>query len=80
MDILDYYEGDEYRREAVEVSILNPTKAMAETGETEDAIVYIWKDEYKHMLKGDWDQTGFEEKHIGSYVDLCQGIAAKEFY
>ena len=67
MVILDEYEGDEYRKEEVEVKVFLDTDRSAEAMETslEKALLYVWMDEYKHLLSGkEWNKEAFETKHF----------------
>eukprot|EP00890_Picochlorum_soloecismus_P000008 jgi/Picsp_1/1007/NSC_04491-R1_aig2-like family protein len=73
MVILDEYEGEEYRREVANVTRLLDDKADDEFPK-EQAIIYIWRDEYAYLLNGDWDKDGFESKHFDGYLSMCKGF------
>lgn len=72
MIILDEYEGEEYRKEVADVSRLQGNES--DECSKEQAIIYIWRDEYADMLNGDWDKDGFESKHFDGYLSMCKGF------
>ncbi|WPT14320.1 AIG2-like protein C [Picochlorum sp. SENEW3] len=70
MVILDEYEGDEYRKEEVEVNVFRDTGGSAEAS-LEKALLYVWMDEYKHLLNGkEWNKEAFESKHFDGYYKM----------
>lgn len=72
MIILDEYEGEEYRKEVADVSRLQGNES--DESPKEQAIIYIWRDEYAYMLNGDWDKNSFESKHFDGYLSMCKGF------
>eukprot|EP00128_Syssomonas_multiformis_P008646 Colp12_sorted_trinity150504_noHs@21486 len=63
--ILDYFEGDEYRREQVTVSC---------DGKSMQASVYVWKEEYYELLdkSSDWDFDHFMAEKLPGYLIDCR--------
>ena len=71
LQILDDYEGEEYRKDQGAVRLVQPDPTMAEKNsitqesdtEEVEALVYVWMEEYRHLLDGD-----------GTKRDLKRGI------
>lgn len=61
LNILDYFEDEKY-----EPKIL---KAYSQSGEEYQVLVYVWKDEFKDMLKGDWDIDYFKDNYLPIYLN-----------
>eukprot|EP00882_Tetradesmus_deserticola_P009645 GHRQ01010183.1.p1 GENE.GHRQ01010183.1~~GHRQ01010183.1.p1 ORF type:complete len:164 (+),score=28.61 GHRQ01010183.1:245-736(+) len=61
LDILDVYESEEYYRAAVEPEVEDGTKVPAD--------VYIWKDEHKHKLDGEWSYDEWRQLHLHRWVE-----------
>lgn len=65
--VLDEFEGEEYRKEAVAARLLGtPAQRGAsssseggEGGAEVDTIVYIWQDSLRGHLYGEWDPQEF---------------------
>jgi len=72
MIILDEYEGEEYRKGVADVSWLSDD--TDDSSHQEQAIIYIWRDEYAYLLNGDWDKDSFESKHFDGYLSMCKGF------
>lgn len=61
LNILNYFEDEKY-----EPKIL---KAYSHSGEEYQVLVYVWKDEFKDMLKGDWDIDYFKDNYLSIYLN-----------
>ncbi|GBF88869.1 hypothetical protein Rsub_01368 [Raphidocelis subcapitata] len=60
LEILDVYEAEEYYRARVQPSLDDGTRV--------DADVYVWKDQYRHLLGGDWSYEGWREDHFAAWM------------
>ncbi|WIA33423.1 hypothetical protein OEZ86_006556 [Tetradesmus obliquus] len=61
LHILDVYESEEYYRATVEPEL--------EDGSTSPADVYVWKDEHKHLLDGEWIYEEWRQLHLHRWVE-----------
>ncbi|MFV0590483.1 MAG: gamma-glutamylcyclotransferase family protein [Draconibacterium sp.] len=59
LEILKFYEGDEY--ECIPASVLIENKTM-------DALVFVWKGN-ADFLNGAWDEKAFEEASLENYLN-----------
>ena len=58
MKILDEFEAQQYQRQTVGCRM---------NGEVVDAEVYLWRDEYRELIDGDWDPDWFQRKGISQF-------------
>lgn len=60
LHILDVYESEEYYRASVEPQLADGSSIAAD--------VYIWKEQYKHMLDGEWSYEDWRDAHLDKWV------------
>ena len=63
---LDIFEGDLYKREAVEISCAD--------GEKIAAFVYLIRDEFKSVLGGEWSKAEFERTGLAEFEKRYVGF------
>jgi hypothetical protein len=92
MSLLDYFEGDEYRRMASPVHVLVENDepkavetstsdiAMPNTSTTVDAQVYLWKDDLISQLEigKEWSYEDFCSLHLEWYLTHTVGPCREE--
>ncbi len=61
LDILDSFEDEKY-----ELKIL---KLYTEEGREYEVLTYVWKEEFRDMLKGDWDPNYFKDNYLSIYIN-----------
>lgn len=60
MQLLTFYEGDEYEKMETDVWIEN---------EKTTAFVFVWKNNSKDLEENDWDENEFRQKHLKAYLN-----------
>ena len=64
MDILDYFEGDEYRRELKQVYCDNSSSWICY-----DTYAYIWSNPVEELeIENEWDYEYFSNNHLDWYL------------
>mmetsp|Transcript_19065 Transcript_19065/g.55438 ORF Transcript_19065/g.55438 Transcript_19065/m.55438 type:complete len:167 (-) Transcript_19065:188-688(-) len=78
LDLLDFFEDDEYNREELSVSVLegagSQSKELPEGGtDTVSALVYVWNDDPVSLkkLQGPWLPEEVFLPQIEEYVRMC---------
>ncbi|KAK6352607.1 hypothetical protein TWF730_009429 [Orbilia blumenaviensis] len=87
MDIerLDSFEGHEYERRQVKVSLLTDEKALdishtgRETGETVMAGTYIWTEGIQYLEDAEWDFDHFVKQKLRNWVGDAKNFEFQEF-
>lgn len=65
LEVLDSYEGDEYRRIKIEVSIQDQNKTQA----TLPCHTYLFKTELHHLLSEQpWSNEAFRQQHMDDFI------------
>lgn len=71
MDILSFYEGEEYEKTEIELSLNSHTIA---------AVAFVWKRETDVLLLEDWDKETFKNESKQFYIREVVPATVKEFY
>ncbi|KAK9824562.1 hypothetical protein WJX72_011320 [[Myrmecia] bisecta] len=70
IEILDEYEDEDYFKDAA--------SPVLEDGNSVDADVYLFKDNLRHLLYGDWDYDQFRREDLARYIkDYDEGSIAE---
>lgn len=70
MQLLTFYEGDEYEKRETEVWIEN---------EKINAFVFVWKNNLDDLEEIDWDENEFRQKHLNTYLNKVIPETTNEF-
>ncbi|GIL67020.1 hypothetical protein Vafri_20410 [Volvox africanus] len=71
LEVLDVYESEEYYRATV--------MPILEDGSEIQADVYVWKDQYRHLLLDEeWSFEQFMREHHDDYLDMTRKFAEEE--
>lgn len=76
LEVLDEYEGEEYFKMAVRPVI--DVEEVHDANKSLESIIYVWREDLRHLLKGSWDPEGFIQTHLPSYITMCAQFA-KEY-
>jgi gamma-glutamylcyclotransferase (GGCT)/AIG2-like uncharacterized protein YtfP len=61
LNILDYFEDEKYESKTL--------KAYLKDGEEFEVLVYVWREEFRDMLKGDWNIDYFKDNYLSIYLN-----------
>jgi gamma-glutamylcyclotransferase (GGCT)/AIG2-like uncharacterized protein YtfP len=71
LDIISFYEGDEYEKRQVTV----------QTGDSpEIALAFVWAKGFELLEDADWDLVQFEKTSLKYYFDIVVPETLEEFY
>jgi gamma-glutamylcyclotransferase (GGCT)/AIG2-like uncharacterized protein YtfP len=71
LDIISFYEGDEYEKKKVTVSI---------DGKPEAALTFIWVKGEEYLENENWDFRRFENESLDHYLNVVIPQTLEEFY
>lgn len=70
MNIIDFFEGDNYEKK----------KLLVESEKRNfEVLVYVWKENLKHFLKGPWSKEEFEKNYIENCLNYTIPRVLKEY-
>jgi gamma-glutamylcyclotransferase (GGCT)/AIG2-like uncharacterized protein YtfP len=70
LEVLSFYEGDEYEKKEVEVTV---------NGEISKAIAFIWKEDRNLLVNEVWDLVRFEENSLAHYLNVVIPQTLEDF-
>jgi len=70
LDIISFYEGDEYEKSKVTVFV---------NGKYEDALTFVWVNENEMLENKDWDLQNFERTCLDYYLNEVIPKTMEEF-
>ncbi len=71
LDLLSFYEGDEYVKERVTINL---------NGKSTDAFTFVWVHGNEFLENEEWDFRGFEKSSFEHYLDVVIPDTLEEFY
>lgn len=83
MDVMDEFEDDSYTKQELQVEVVrtqseDTTTNAASCGvELVNAYVYVYRDNYRHELSGEWSYKQHFLSVKSTYLDMCQRFIAE---
>lgn len=71
LNIISFYEGDEYEKEKVTVNL---------NGKATDALTFVWVHGSEFLENKEWDFRGFEKSGLEHYLDVVIPETLEVFY
>jgi len=71
LDIISFYEGDEYEKRQVTV-LMN--------GKPKDALTFVWVKGNEFLENKEWDYYGFKKNRLEHYINVVLPDTLEEFF